>query len=170
MRDPEVRMLTVDDVEAFRRIRLEALRLEPASFASSHDDWERLDLAEWQARMTGGPIAAAFCGDEPVGLMGLLLQRGSRMAHRATLVMVYLREDARGTGLAARMLDRLLAVAQERGVRQVELHASAENQAAVAFYRKKGFVEAGRIPAGFIHEGREVEEILMVRRLAGDAP
>lgn len=164
--DPTVRLLTANDVEAFRRIRLEALRLEPASFASSLADWEGLGPAEWQARMTGGPIVAAFRGEEPVGLMGLLLQRGSRMAHRATLVMVYLREDARGTGLAARMLGRLLAAAQDLRVRQVELHASVENAAALGFYRKMSFVEAGRISAGFIHEGRELEEILMVRRLA----
>jgi ribosomal protein S18 acetylase RimI-like enzyme len=37
---------------------------------------------------------------------------------------------------------------------------------AISFYRREGFGETGRIPAGFIHEGREIDDVLMVRRLA----
>jgi hypothetical protein len=45
-------MLGPDDVEVFRRIRLEALRADPAAYASRAEDWEALPDAEWRRRMT----------------------------------------------------------------------------------------------------------------------
>jgi ribosomal protein S18 acetylase RimI-like enzyme len=162
----DVRLLGPADLDAFRRVRLEALRREPACYASSAADWERQDEKAWRARMAAGPIAAAFRAGEPVAVMGLVPQQGSRVAHRATLVMAYVRDDARGRGLAERMLALLLDVARARGLWQVELHVSAENPAAVRFYRRAGFAEVGRMPADFVHEGREIDGLLMVRRLA----
>lgn len=161
-----VRLLRATDVAAFRQVRLEALRREPEGFASSAADWDALALDEWRRRMTSGPIVAAIRGDEPVGLMGLLLQTGRRMAHRATLIMVYVRREERGAGLADAMLDTLAGVARDKGIRQIELHASTENPRAIRFYLRSGFTEVGRIPGGFIHEDREIDELLMVRRIS----
>jgi hypothetical protein len=31
--------------------------------------------------------------------------------------------------------------------------------------RNTGFAEVGRIPAGFLHEGREIDELMMARRI-----
>jgi ribosomal protein S18 acetylase RimI-like enzyme len=107
----------------------------------------------------------AFRAGRPVGIMGLMRQGSSKMAHRANLVMVYVRESERGTGAAKAMLDAALDHAKRSGIRQVELAANAENKAALGFYRREGFREIGTIPAGFIHEGEEVDEVLMVRRL-----
>jgi len=76
------------------------------------------------------------------------------------------RERERGRGLGAALLHALTAHARALGVRQLELAASAENPAAVRFYRRAGFVEIGRVPGGFVHEGREIDEIMMVRRIA----
>ena len=42
---------------------------------------------------------------------------------------------------------------------------SAENPVARRFYEREGFRQIGCIPGGFLHEGREVDEIMMVRRL-----
>lgn len=42
---------------------------------------------------------------------------------------------------------------------------SAENPAAIRFYLREGFSEVGRIPAGFLHDGREIDDVMMVRRL-----
>jgi GNAT superfamily N-acetyltransferase len=161
-----VRLLGPQDVEIFRRIRLEALRAEPAAYASRAEDWEVLPEEEWRRRMTDNPVFAAFRDGEPVGIMGLLGQRSSKMAHRATIVMVYIRASERGTGLAAALLEELVGHARDAGIRQLELAVSVENAAASRFYEREGFVEIGRIPAGFLHEGREIDEVVMVRRIA----
>ena len=160
-----IRLIGPDDVDAFRRIRLEALRMEPDSFASSAEDWEKLAEDEWRRRVTDNPVFVAFRDDEPVGIMGLLRQSASRMAHRATVVMVYVHRSLRGSGVARRLLAAVTDHARGEGIRQLELSVSAENAAAIAFYRRERFEAVGRIPGGCIRNGREVDDILMVRRI-----
>ncbi len=160
-----IRLLGPDDVDTFRRIRLEALRAEPRAFASSAADWEALPDAEWRRRLETNPVLVAFRDGKPVGIMGLLRQVPSRMAHRATIVMVYVSEKARGAGIAAQLLDAVTAHARQLGIRQLELAVSAENPRARRFYEREGFAQIGRIPAGFVHEGDEIDEITMARRI-----
>lgn len=160
-----IRILGPDDVEIFRRIRLEALRAEPAFFASSAEDWEVLPDEEWRRRLTDNAVLVALRCDQPVGIMGLMRQRSSKMAHRATIVMVYLRADQRGAGLAKALLDALTDHARDCGIRQLELAVSAENHVAMRFYLREGFSEVGRIPGGFLHNGAEIDEIMLARRV-----
>lgn len=160
-----LKLLDPNDFEIFKRIRLEALRVAPEAFASSLADWESLPDEEWRRRLTNNPVVVSFSGDEPVGIMGLMRQQASKMAHRATIIMVYLRDTERGDGRAVAMLNLLLEHARALGIRQVELAVSAENPAAIRFYQREGFHEIGRIPAGFLHEGREIDEIVMARSL-----
>jgi RimJ/RimL family protein N-acetyltransferase len=160
-----LKLLDPDDFETFKRIRLEALRAAPEAFASSAAEWENLSDEEWRQRLMNTPVVVSFRDGEPVGIMGLMRQRASKMAHRATIIMVYLRDSERGGGYAVGMLNLLLDHARALGIRQVELAVSAENPAAIRFYQREGFYEIGRIPAGFVHEGREIDEIVMARRL-----
>jgi ribosomal protein S18 acetylase RimI-like enzyme len=160
-----IRLLGPDDVDAFRRIRLEALRAEPAAYASKAEDWEALSVDEWRRRLTDNPVVAAFRDNEPVGIMGLMQQRSSKMAHRATIVMVYVRESVRRAGVATALLKSLTDCAGARGIRRLELAVSVENPAAIRFYQSEGFVEIGRIPGGFLHDGEEIDEIMMARRV-----
>lgn len=163
--DIAIRRIGPDALNDFKRIRLEALRVEPLSFASTWEDWVDLSDEEWLQRMRE-PVFLAFKETEPVSIMGLLRQTASKMAHRATLIMVYVRKSERGSGLAARMLEAVTTHARENGILQLELVASAENPAALAFYEKQGFREVGRIPGGFRHEGREYDDVVMVKRIA----
>lgn len=159
-----IRRVGPDEVEAFRRIRLEALRADPSFFASSVEDWEVLPDEEWNRRLAE-PVFVAFLDGEPVGMMGLQRQRPSKMAHRAVVIMVYVRKNLRGTGLAKRLLDVVAGYAGDAGILQLELTVSARNPAAIRFYEREGFTEVGRIPAGFLHDGDEIDDVIMVRRL-----
>jgi L-amino acid N-acyltransferase YncA len=159
-----IRRIGADEVDLFRRIRLEALRAEPSVYASTAEDWERLSPDAWRARLAEA-VVVALAGDGPVGVMGLMPQRASRMAHRGTLVMAYVRADQRGGGVASALLDALGREALTQGIVQLELAVSAENEAAIRFYRRRGFAECGRVPGGFRIGGREIDEILMMRRL-----
>ena len=160
-----IRLLGQGDVDTFRRIRLEALHAEPAAYASKAADWEALSDDEWRRRLTDNPVFAAFLDGEPVGIMGLLHQRSSKMAHRATIVMVYVRKSRRRAGVATALLKSLTDCARDRGIRQLELAVSVENPAAIRFYRSEGFIEIGRIPGGFLHDGMEIDEVMMARRI-----
>ncbi|WP_064692036.1 GNAT family N-acetyltransferase [Rhizobium aegyptiacum] len=161
-----IRLIGADEVEAFRHIRLEALRAEPSSFASRYEDWEILPLEEWRNRLNE-PVFIAFQESEPVGIMGLFRQRSSKMAHRATIVMVYVRAQLRGTGLAVKLLEAISNHARDIGIRQLELFVNAENPGAMRFYERQGFVEIGRVPGAVLEDGREIDDVMMARRLVG---
>lgn len=167
---PQIRLLGAADLATFRQIRLEALRLDEGSFASSLADWLRLDEAAWLERLTQNAVFVAFRGGEPVGIMGLARQRSSKMTHRATIIMVYVRKSERGSGLAAKLLRTIEAFALSQGIQQLELTVSGENSVAQRFYRRAGYTDIGRIPAGVINDGREIDDILMFRRLEGETP
>lgn len=159
-----IRRVDAAEVEAFRSIRLEALRAEPMFLASSYEYWATLSTEEWKARLRD-PVFVAFQGDEPVGLTGLFRQRAGKMAHRAVIIMVYVRKSLRGTGLAGDLLKAAADHARDIGIRLLELAVSAENPAAIRFYERQGFIEVGRIPGGFLYEGREIDDVMMVRRI-----
>ncbi|MCZ3378355.1 MULTISPECIES: GNAT family N-acetyltransferase [Rhizobium] len=161
-----IRRLTIDDVEVFRRIRLEALSCEPSAFASVHEDWVDLSDEEWRNRLNE-PAFVAFINEEPVGMMGLSRHRPRKLAHRATLVSVYVRKSARGSGAAADLLTTVSDYARSLGILQLELAVNAENTVAARFYRRHGFVEVGRIPGGVLDDGRAIDDIIMVWRLGG---
>ena len=159
-----IRLLSPDDVDIFRRIRLEALSQEPLSFASVYEDWAQLSDEEWRQHLDH-PVFIAFVDEEPVGMMGVKFQRPSRFSHRATVIGVYVRKGQRGTGMARLLLDHVIQHASDHRVQQLELTVNAENSAAIRFYQRHGFTETGRIPNGFRGFGTEADELIMVLRL-----
>jgi ribosomal protein S18 acetylase RimI-like enzyme len=166
-----IKHLDQNDVEIFRHIRLEALNRVPEAFASTAADWERLSTEEWQQRLTANAVFVALEGDEPAGIMGLMRERASRLAHRATIIMVYVRDEARGSGMARELLAHLTDHARRSGIRLLELVVRADNPAAIRFYTREGFREIGRVPGGMFDGEKEVDEILMARHIDGrDAP
>ena len=158
-----IRLLSPQNADVFKSIRLESLKHAPEAFASSFADWQALSDSEWCSRLERTPVFVAFDGTEPIGIMGLMQQTSSKTVHRASIIMVYIRESYRGTGIADALLARLSEHARSNGIRQLELMVSAENAVAIAFYRRSGFREIGRIPNGLIHEGRVLEQVIMMR-------
>lgn len=162
----KVRALIKTDLAMFKCIRLESLQREPEAFASHYDDWIALDDDAWLERLTDGHAHGAFVDDEIVGLIGLLPAQPQKMRHRGSIVMVYLRADQRGTGLARTLLNTIIAKARGLGLTQLELSVSAENPAGIRFYEREGFTIYGRLSNGVIEsDGRSVDDILMMRSL-----
>jgi len=57
------------------------------------------------------------------------------------------------------------------GYEQMELEVVSENEAAVALYRKLGFVEYGRLPHGFKNRDRSSYDLLsMFLTFKGGSP
>ncbi|MFK0278589.1 GNAT family N-acetyltransferase [Ensifer sp. NPDC090286] len=157
--------LSGKDVDVFRRIRLEALSHEPFAYASVFADWVHLTDRQWRQHLKQ-PVFAAFLGGQPVGMMGLRLERARKMVHRAKLVSVYVRKGERRTGVAGDLLHAVTEHALARGILQLELAVNAENTAAIDFYARHGFMAVGRIPDGFLGHDSRHDELIMVRRLA----
>ena len=59
------------------------------------------------------------------------------------LKRMYLRPDQRGRGIGRRVLAELERVARESGLSLLRLETGIHNEAALALYRRAGFVECG---------------------------
>jgi len=159
------RQLHEADVEIFKQLRLESLSDSPAAYASSYADWVDLPRAAWVKRLTEDVVFASFNGPDPFGLMGTLRQRPSKMAHRASIVMVYLRASHRGQGLAATLLRAVENHARTAGILQLELSVASTNLTAIGFYTHMGYRKTGEIPSEYLHQGTPIDGWQMVRVL-----
>jgi ribosomal protein S18 acetylase RimI-like enzyme len=155
-----IRMLSSADLLILKTIRLEALESTPSSFASTLAQWSSLSDVEWHPELAY-PTFVAFESDEPVGMMSLRRKRPYKMAHRAELVGVYVRQADRGKGLASQLFAALLKHARGVAVTQLELGVRCDNLDALRFYHRHGFLEVGRTPNGFRDDQAGYDEVRM---------
>ena len=156
-----LRRLTPDDAEAFREIRLEGLTLTPQAFTAALSQEEARPLEDFRQRMETNHVLGAFDGDGRLqGVMGLTISDSPRTGHVGGVWGVYLREAARGTGLARRMLDALVEAARGR-VEALDLGVGVYNTAARRLYESVGFVEMARLPRVVRVEDVYYDEMLM---------
>jgi RimJ/RimL family protein N-acetyltransferase len=140
---PAVMRLGEADAAAFRDIRLEGLRLHPEAFGASLE--EEIDRpVEWFAgRIAGGAVFAAKAADgELLGVAGFQRPVTAKLRHKGVLWGMYVREAARGTGVAAAVVGAVLDHAGAE-VEEVLLTVAADNAAALRLYRRAGFVQYG---------------------------
>src|SRR5690606_8500432 len=166
MRPMEVRRLTVEDAEAYRTLRLEALRTVPTAFGSSYEDDARLPLSEFAKRVEvseSSAIYGAFEGGALVGSVGLYQEGGTKERHKAVLVGMYVAPAARRRGAARRLVKAVLEFAGRIDhVRQVKLAVEATNVPARALYESFGFEEFGRERRALFVAGQFYDEVHMV--------
>ena len=79
----------------------------------------------------------------------------------AEIITIGVHPDARGAGIAIAMLALMENEVKKAGVKKILLDVSAENTAAIALYKKCGFIENGRRPK--YYDG--VDAILMEKNL-----
>ena len=69
----------------------------------------------------------------------------SRYRHRAS-VGIALFQAYTGMGIGRKMLELLCEIAKEKGIEQLELEVVADNDRAIALYKKIGFEKMGTFP------------------------
>jgi hypothetical protein len=92
--------LTEADAEAFREIRLEALRLHPEAFGSAFEVEANESIAKFRQAAARGGIFGGFVNNQMMGMAGFHVYGAARLRHKATLGAIDVRESQRGTGLA----------------------------------------------------------------------
>ncbi|MGY2049283.1 N-acetyltransferase family protein [Methylobacterium sp. JK268] len=161
-----LRRLESADAAAFRDLRLEGLRDHPAAFGASFDEEAARPVAWFAERLAAGHVLGAWTPEgRLVGLAGLAFHDTAKLRHKALLWGVYLRPEARGTGLAERLIRRVLG---EAGARASDVHLTvgAANAAARRLYARLGFAAYGTEPRALFVDGAFHDEIHMVLRVA----
>ncbi len=160
-----IRRLGPEDWPAYREIRLEALIAHPEAFLSTPEGFAAQNddaLRQVLGRMVF--FAGETAEGHLIGLMAFDMGQGPRQAHRGALYQVYVRPEARGTGLAQRLLDAVFDHARGK-VSQIHLGVAAGNEPAIRLYERNGFKRYGTEPRYLYVNGRYVDEHLMVRFL-----
>lgn len=89
-----------------------------------------------------GAVYYALDGDRVVGWCDVFPFVNPRQAHRGGLGMGII-EGYRGQGIGSKLIEAVIAHAKNTGLEKIELSVYSENIAAIALYKKFGFVEHG---------------------------
>ena len=142
-----IRVLTKDDVETFRSIRLEMTRDYPSAFTMSYEEGLEKDEAFFEGLITPSPTLVSemygcFSGDEIVGTAGFLIQRGSKEQHKALVWCVYVKPDYRGMKLGRTLMCHLEDNLPDE-VELVHLAVTDGNDVVIKLYESLGFEKYG---------------------------
>jgi ribosomal protein S18 acetylase RimI-like enzyme len=159
-----VRLLSASDEPAFRRVRLDALRLHPSAFSASYDENMQTTPDELVRRLLTPPtymFGGFTAGGELVGTTALRLQSGVKTQHKGTVIAVYVDAEHRGTGLARALVEAAIAHARAARLSVVHLTVTLGNDAARRLYAELGFRAYGIERRGLCVDGVFHDEELM---------
>ena len=156
-----VRATTLDDWQAMRDIRLEALRDTPDAFGSTYARDAAFEPAEWHRRATRDGSFFAFIPGlaEPAGLAGGY-EEGPGVVE---LISMFVRPAARGRGVGEALIDAVVAWAKDKGAASVHLWVAESNPPALRLYERCGFTvtpERQQLPSN-----PALSEVAMLRPL-----
>jgi len=159
------------DLEAFRELRLEALRENPASFGSDYAVSKAQPKEFWIGRLylgsEEGKVFFATHKDDPVGMCGIMLGTSPKTRHNGTIWGVYIKRDWQGQHIARELIELCANWGREHGVKLLKLAVVANNASAIRCYTGCGFSVYGIDPQAICFEGKYYDELLMSRQLLG---
>ncbi len=162
----EIRRLTQADADValYRDIRLEALKGNPEAFGSTFEIENAQPLSWFSARLGSSELLGAFCDAELVAIAEFAVQQGQKMAHKGILWGMYVRPDARRTGIGRRLVEAIIDLARHR-VELIQLAVVRDNEHARRLYASLGFREYGVETNALKQDGRYYDEVLMAKDL-----
>jgi ribosomal protein S18 acetylase RimI-like enzyme len=146
-------------------LRREALLLHPTAFSADPDIESTFTLEDWRKRLAhrawfGGWREGVLCG-----MAAFSTEASMKVKHTGHLGSMYVRESARGSGLA----DALIAAFLDHAVgtvEQVALTVEAGNARAIKLYERHGFRTIGKMPRAILVDGVYYDELMMFRTVS----
>jgi RimJ/RimL family protein N-acetyltransferase len=164
--DIEVRRLTPGDAAGYREIRLAGLKNNPEAFGSTFESESLKPLSSFAERLRSSAIFGAFRGAELLGIAGFAFREGAKEAHKGLLWGMYVRPDARKSGVGGRLVEAVIDFARQH-VEILQLNVVSDNEPARRLYARLGFVEYGLEKDSLKYRGIYYDEILMALDLKG---
>jgi phosphinothricin acetyltransferase len=127
-----------EDWEEVRRIYVEGIATENATFETSAPSWEL-----WDASHRAEPRLVARDGQKLLGWASL-----SRISERCVYagvaeVSIYVAESARGRGVGRKLLEALVDRSEASGLWTLQAGIFPENEASIALHKRCGFRVVG---------------------------
>ena len=116
-----------------------------------------------KAENPGEAELVAEVDGEIIGLAGIsAIGTALKVRHRAQFG-ISIKKEFWGLGAGSALTKACAECAKRAGYLQLELEVSSDNEAALALYRKEGFIEYGRNPCGFRNKSGEYQELVLMR-------
>lgn len=162
----ELRVVTPDDWETWRDIRLEALARAPYAFGSRLADWEAAPEERWRGRLelAGSHNLVAVAGGTPVGMATGV---AGDEPGEASLISMYVSASARGLGVGGALVDAVERWAARGGHTRLCLHVVATNTPARRLYERHGLVVVGEVERESQDDPLELRMCKPLNRVAG---
>ncbi len=150
-----IRLLSEDDFQAYKTIRLELLENHPTSFGSDYDEESLFDDSVWKSRLSKDTVDSygVFDCDQIIGLGVVVYNPRKKMRHIATLNSMYIKPEYREQGLASKLMNTIIKDVTNKGIYRLNLSVVETNIEAKQLYESKGFKEYGIEPDTIFYEG-----------------
>jgi L-amino acid N-acyltransferase YncA len=145
--------------DAVRTIYLQGIATGNATFQETAPDWK-----EWDAGHLRACRLVARAEQEVVGWAALSPVSGRPVYRGVTEVSIYVAQAARGRGVGASLMARLIAESETEGIWTLQAGIFPENVASIKLHTNAGFRIVGtRSRLGCMH-GRWRDVVLLERR------
>ena len=119
------------------------VHLEPASFKPYHYETILEDMKTF-LRQDGSLAIVAWDGDTPIGYAMLQPKKHPDTPYRPeydfmSLDQMSVRSEYRRQGIGTRLIEKVMEISRERGIRRIELTVWTSNSDALHFYEHMGF-------------------------------
>lgn len=168
----EIQILSASDItwQEYKRIRLEALALEPQAFGSVYADEQVKPDSFWQFRWETAKkeetswLLVARDANELVGLVGAFQTPEDIHLHQALIASVYVRKSARGKKVGRMLMTKLIEKLGTTSLQVLRLDVNSDQTAAVKLYKSLGFITVNTIEV-VLGDGKLHKEFLMEKVL-----
>jgi L-amino acid N-acyltransferase YncA len=151
--------LTADHWKAVRSIYLQGIATGNATFQQTVPDWQ-----EWGEGHLPTCRLVARSERETVGWAALSPVSRRPVYRGVAEVSIYVAESARGCGIGARLMARLIADSEAEGIWTLQAGIFPENTASIELHAKAGFRVVGKRSRLGSMNGRWRDVVLMERR------
>ena len=161
--------ITEENVVAFKEVRLAALQDSPTAFESVYANELLIPHEKWieRARNWGGPKSRAFLANDNGDYCGIAAGTiDPSDATQAYLLSMWVMPSYRQRGVGRVLVNAVVGWAGTTAARKVVLDVTANNDGAIAFYERLGFVKTGKTKP-YPHDPT-LSELEMMRALRGD--
>lgn len=138
-----LRLLTEEDWEIWKKLRLESLQVSPESFRVLYEEEKDKSEADWRRMLRENDILGYFQQQQLIGCVGFYTYYYKSVHHKGAFFGTYVTPQYRRQGIAKTLMEALLQHAKKH-VLQLNCSVVTTNEAAYHLYLKYGFVIYGK--------------------------
>jgi len=164
----EVKAVSSEEWEEYKRLRLEALKSDPGSFIESLEEESKRSDEYWMNYLKniethdGPKLLAARSGDRFIGMAGYF----KRNKQAAGINGLYVSKDQRGTDVSDRLMESIIEIAKKNpDIKTLELMVRKDLKQAINLYEKFGFKKAGKAKSIKMGNGEISDAYFMIKRI-----